>query len=112
VSDKTEPDRPPTCACGLNLNIWQNPWNHEPGCLMRPAPEGGVTALRYERCGCGGYGVSDPPERCPVHGTSLAAKPDAPICACHNVRGCDLAEGCSRQCDHLTDCVSSEERHA
>lgn len=25
------------CPCGLNLNIWQNSWNHWPGCSMQPA---------------------------------------------------------------------------
>jgi hypothetical protein len=33
------------------------------------------------------------------------------VCACHNTRGCSL-EGCSRDCDHLTDCVYGEVRDA
>jgi len=28
------------CACGLNLDIWQNSWNHRAGCLMQPIPPG------------------------------------------------------------------------
>lgn len=28
---------PNVCPCGRNLHIWQNPWNHEPGCPMTPS---------------------------------------------------------------------------
>lgn len=30
------------CPCGLNPDIWQNPWNHETGCSMQashPTPD-------------------------------------------------------------------------
>jgi hypothetical protein len=56
-----------------------------------------------------------------VSGSRWDAEPDAPrslasaeesgaVCACHNTRGCSLSEGCSRDCDHLTDCVYGEVR--
>ena len=27
------------CPCGLNLDIWQNDWNHQAGCPMRPVEQ-------------------------------------------------------------------------
>ncbi len=26
----------PTCACGKNLDIWKNPWNHQSWCDRQP----------------------------------------------------------------------------
>ena len=39
----TASEQVPTCACGKNLHIWQNPWNHADGCPMTP-----VTASETE----------------------------------------------------------------
>lgn len=28
-------ERARLCDCGLDVNVWQNPWNHRAGCSMR-----------------------------------------------------------------------------
>jgi hypothetical protein len=44
---ETDQQAAEVCACGLNLSIWQNPWNHRRGCPMQPAPDA-LAAARAE----------------------------------------------------------------
>jgi hypothetical protein len=70
------------------------------------------------RCGCRGRhfapaSLGEPGfYACEAFGRVPQSGESGAVCACHNTRGCSLGEGCSRDCDHLTDCVYGEVRDA